>query len=54
MTFKKAYQYFLKGKKIRRKSWTNKNYCLGDLLCPECDCEIDYEDAIASDWEILE
>ncbi len=54
MKFEEAHKLWLSGKKVRRLNWLNKNYCLGDIKCPECDCEIDYEDAIADDWEIYE
>lgn len=53
MKFDLAYQYHLRGEKVRRELWTNKEYFLGKNKCPECDCEIDYEDAIADDWEIM-
>lgn len=50
MKFDEAYKHYMNDEKVRRESWKNKNYYLGDINCPECRCEIDYEDALADDW----
>ena len=53
MTFKEAYTLYLDGIRVRRKGWPNKEYWLGKVRCRECGCELEYEDAIADDWEFI-
>lgn len=54
MNFKEAYEKFLKGKKIRRNGWKNKDYYYMKLRCVECEENLSPEDALSEDWYVIE
>jgi hypothetical protein len=57
MKFEKAIKLLRDGKAIKRSSWGNKNYYIGDdfsWACGDCQNELNTEDILADDWEIFD